>query len=153
MLFDPENDIVKLCAQGMALEGEGKSEEASVIFLKAWNDASNDVEKFTAAHYVARHQTSVEDKLMWDIKALNIALNIQDEYVQSTFPSLYLNIAKCYEDLNDYELAGENYRSALFYSNQQPDTGYNHMIKGGILNGIKRLDTYKTNFKDEESNT
>ncbi|MEP7324227.1 MAG: rRNA adenine methyltransferase [Saprospiraceae bacterium] len=153
MLFDPENDIVKLCAHGMALEGEGKSEEASGVFMKAWNEATNDVEKFTAAHYVARHQHSVADKLIWDKKALEIALNIEDEQIQSMFPSLYLNIAKCYEDLNDYELAGENYQSAILYSNQQPDTGYNHMIKGGILNGIKRLDTYKTNFKDEESNT
>lgn len=153
MLFDPDNNIVKLCAHGMALEGEGKSEEASIIFLKAWNEATIDQEKFTAAHYVARHQHSVEDKLIWDVKALNIALNIKDDYIQSTLPSLYLNIAKCYEDLNNYTLARKNYQSALFYSNKLPDSGYGDMIKGGILNGMERLDTNKTNFKNEESNT
>ena len=32
MQFDPDNNIVKLCAQGMAKEGEGKPEEAYELF-------------------------------------------------------------------------------------------------------------------------
>ena len=146
MLFDPDNDIVKLCAQGMALEGEGKPEEASIIFLKAWNDATNDLEKFTAAHYVARHQNSVEDKLIWDERALSIALNIEEKNIQSTLPSLYLNIAKCYEDLNNTERARKNYHTALLYSNELPETGYGQLIKNGILKGIERIEKHNTNF-------
>jgi tetratricopeptide (TPR) repeat protein len=147
MLFDPANNIVKLCAQGMALEGEGKPEEASIIFLKAWTEATSDIEKFTAAHYVARHQNSVEDKLIWDERALNIALNIKDKNIHSSLPSLYLNIAKCYEDLDNLELAGKNYQFALLYSNELPDSGYSQWIKGGILNGMERVNSTKNNFK------
>ena len=62
MEVDPNNNVVKLCTQGMGLEGEGKPEEARELFIKAWNEATNDFEKFTAAHYVARHQKSVSDK-------------------------------------------------------------------------------------------
>jgi len=48
MQFDPENPIIKLCAHGMQLEGEGKPDEASATFLQAWEQAANDFEKFTA---------------------------------------------------------------------------------------------------------
>jgi rifampin ADP-ribosylating transferase len=55
------------------------------------------------------------------------------------FPSLYLNIAKCYEDLNDLGNAKRNYELALSFSNLLPDDGYGNMIKGGIKNGIERV--------------
>lgn len=32
MQFDPDNNIIKLCAKGMSLEGEGKPGEASELF-------------------------------------------------------------------------------------------------------------------------
>lgn len=63
MEFDPNNNVVKLCAQGMDMEGKGNLEEASKLFFQAWEEATNDFEKFTAAHYVARHQKSAADKL------------------------------------------------------------------------------------------
>jgi rifampin ADP-ribosylating transferase len=48
----------------MEMEVKGNPEEASKLFLQAWNEATTDFEKFTAAHYVARHQKSVADKLI-----------------------------------------------------------------------------------------
>ena len=56
MEFSPFNNVVKLCLQGMAMEENGKPEEASKLFLLAWNEATNESERFIAAHYVARHQ-------------------------------------------------------------------------------------------------
>jgi hypothetical protein len=139
MHFDPENRVNKLCAQGMLSEGEGKPEEASKLFQQAWNDATNDREKFTAAHYVARHQKSVADKLKWDEAALNLALKIDEEDIKGAYPSLYLNIAKCYEDLNEFDMAHENYLSALNFTTFLLDDGYGNMIRGGINNGIERV--------------
>ena len=65
MEFSPFNNIVKLCLQGMEKEEQGKPEEASKIFLQSWDETTNDFEKFLAAHYVARHQKNVSDKLKW----------------------------------------------------------------------------------------
>ena len=76
MQFDPENHINKLCAEGMLLEGEGKPQEALVLFEQAWQNATNNLEKLTAAHYVARGQKNIADKLTWDETALNLALEI-----------------------------------------------------------------------------
>jgi tetratricopeptide (TPR) repeat protein len=139
MEFDPTNNVVKLCAQGMDMEGKGKPEEATKLFLQGWNEATNDFEKFTAAHYVARHQKSVNDKLKWDETALQLALKINNDTVKGTFPSLYLNIAKCYEDLNDLDNAKKNYDLALSFANLLPDNGYGNMVKGGIMKGIARV--------------
>jgi tetratricopeptide (TPR) repeat protein len=139
MQFDPTNNIVKLCAEGMILEGNGNQEEAYKLFQRAWNEATNDFEKFTSAHYVARHQKSVNDKLTWDTVALNIGLKINDENIKSSYPSLYLNVAKCYEDLGDFDQARENYDLALSFTNLLPDDGYGKMIKSGIANGIERI--------------
>ncbi|MEN0056133.1 MAG: hypothetical protein AAGC65_20815 [Mucilaginibacter sp.] len=141
MQFDPDNVIVKLCAQGMDLEGEGKNEEASKVFLQAWEQANDNMEKFTAAHYVARHQKSIADKLAWDEIALNLALEIEDDSVKGAYPSLYLNIAKGYEDLQEFEKATKNYETALVYIKFLHDDGYGKMIKGGVENGLEGIKT------------
>ena len=139
MEFDTNNNVVKLCAQGMSLEGEGKNEEAFKMFEQAWNESTSDFEKFTSAHYIARHQKSAMDKLKWDETALSFALKINDDKMKGTYPSLYLNIGKCYEDLNDFENAGKNYEIANSFTSFLSDDGYSKMIKGGIINGIERV--------------
>jgi tetratricopeptide (TPR) repeat protein len=139
MQFDPNNNIVKLCAEGMSLEGEGKKEEAHKLFQQAWDEATNDFEKFIAAHYVARHQKLATDKLRWDETALQLALKINDESMKENYPSLYLNIARCYEELNDFDSAKTNYQLALSFTNFIHDDGYGKLIKSGIANGIERM--------------
>src|SRR5689334_17538543 len=105
MDFDPNNNVVKLCLQGMSMEDKGEPGEASKLFFQAWNEATNDFEKFTAAYYVARHQQTVADKLKWLETTLQLALKVNNDAVVSAFPSLYSNIAKCYEDLGDLDNA------------------------------------------------
>jgi hypothetical protein len=139
MQFDAENKVFQLCARGMNKEAEGQPSTAKQLFQQAWEEATTDFEKLTAAHYVARHQESVSEKLRWDETALQLALKLDDETVKGTYPSLYLNIAKCHEDLNDNESAGKNYELALSYVRFLADDGYGKMIKGGIANGIERV--------------
>jgi tetratricopeptide (TPR) repeat protein len=139
MLFDPENNINKLCALGMQLEGEGKAEEAAGLFEQAWQEATNTTEKFTAAHYIARHQSSTADKLKWDETALNLALTINGDEIKTVYPSLYLNIAKCYEDMGNLNKALKNYQLALTFTLFLPNNGYGNMIRAGINMGIERV--------------
>ncbi|MBO9638462.1 MAG: hypothetical protein J7576_09855 [Siphonobacter aquaeclarae] len=69
MFFDPENHVVKLCAEGIAYEGE--PEKAGLYYQKAWEAAINNEERFIAAHYVARVQATTFEKLRWDRIALD----------------------------------------------------------------------------------
>jgi tetratricopeptide (TPR) repeat protein len=123
MEFNPSNPVIKLCVQGMYMEGKGETEEASGLFLQAWNEATNDFEKFTAAYYVARHQRDVREKLKWLETSLQFASKINDVTVQAAFPSLYSNIAKCYEDLNDPDNAKKNYELAISLTDKPSDNG------------------------------
>src|SRR6185436_6266330 len=123
MEFNPNNNVIKLCIQGMGLEEKGKPGEASRLFLQAWNEATNDFEKFTAAHFVARHQKNVSDKLKWLETALQSALKVNYDSTTSALPSLYSNIAKCYEDLGDPVNAKKNHELAIASSNQLSDKG------------------------------
>jgi tetratricopeptide (TPR) repeat protein len=123
MEFDPRNNVIKLCVQGMDAEEKSKPEEASKIFLQAWNEATNDFEKFTAAYYVARQQKNVRDKLKWLETSLQFALKINDITVKGAFPSLYSNIAKCYEELSDPDNAKKNYELANSFTDNPSDNG------------------------------
>ncbi|MES2763432.1 MAG: NAD(+)--rifampin ADP-ribosyltransferase [Bacteroidota bacterium] len=123
MQFDPTNTIVKLCLQGMSMEEQGKHEEANVLFLQAWNEATLDFEKFLAAYYIARQQTNVSDKLKWTETTLQYALNINDDSVKSAFPALYSTIAKCYEELNDPANAKKHLDLALSFKYKPSDVG------------------------------
>jgi tetratricopeptide (TPR) repeat protein len=137
--FDPENKIIQLCAQGMAAEGAGHEEEALNLFMRAWNESSGDFEKFTAAHYVARHQKTVTAKLLWDETALRHAEKINDGSLNGVLPSLFLNIGKCHEDLNNFEQARSYYMQAHQYIKYLPEDGYGKMILSGIISGIERI--------------
>ena len=105
MEFSPFNNVVKLCLQGIDFEEKGRPEEAGKIFFQAWNEATNGFEKFLAAYYLARHQISVLDSLNWYQTALRLALTINDDSVKGAYASLYINIAKSYKDLNDFDNA------------------------------------------------
>ena len=140
MQFDPGNAINQLCARGMQLEGEGKPEEAAKLFSQAWDEASNEIEKLTAAHYVARHQKNISDKLKWDLITLKFANQIHSLEMHSLYPSLYLNIAKDYEDMGELDLASQHYQQGLKYTTHFAEDGYAKMITSGILKGIERIE-------------
>lgn len=120
MEFNPNNNVVKRCLQGIGMEENGKPNEASKLFLQAWNEATNDFEKFIAAHYVSRHQKNVPDKLKWLETALEYALKVNDDTIASAFPSLYLRIADCYEDLGDPGEAKKNRELAMSFKENPP---------------------------------
>jgi hypothetical protein len=150
MEFNPHNHIVKLCIQGMGMEEKGNLEEAGKIFLQAWNAATNDFEKFLAAHYVARHQKNVSDKLKWLEMTLQFALGINDNTVKSAFPSLHFNIAKCYEDLGDPDKAKKNYGLATSFKDKPSDTGpFYHGTKADLKVGDLLTAGGTSNYKAE----
>lgn len=76
MEFNPQNPIIKLCMQGLE---EDKPREAGKLFLRAWNEATNDFEKFVAAYYLAKDQKNSLDKLKWLETDLQLALKIDSE--------------------------------------------------------------------------
>src|SRR5262245_62243391 len=150
MEFNPSNKVIKLCLQGMEMEAEDRLEEASRIFLQAWNESTNDFEKFTAAYYVARHQETVRDKLKWLETSLQFALKINDVTVSGAFPSLYSTIAKCYEDLNDLDNARKNHDLANSFTGNPSDNGpFYHGTKADLQVGDLLTPGGTSNYNSE----
>ena len=123
MEFNPHNNVIKLCIQGMELEGKDRPEDASRLFLQALNEAANDFEEYIAAYYVARHQDNVPDKLKWLETALKFALKVNNVAAASAFPGLYSKIAECYEDLGDARNAKKNRELANSSAGDPSDKG------------------------------
>jgi rifampin ADP-ribosylating transferase len=150
MEFNPGNNVIKLCVQGMGMEGKGNTEAASRIFLQAWNEATNDFEKFTAAYYVARHQNDVRDKLKWFETSLQFALRINDAAVKAAFPSLYSNIAKCFEELGDLHKARKNHELANSFTEDPSDNGpFYHGTKADLQIGDLLTAGSRSNYQAE----
>lgn len=150
MEFNPNNDVIKFCLQGMEMEDKAQPEVASKLFLQAWSAATNDFEKFTAAFYVARQQKNIVDKLKWLETALAFGLKINDDTVQSAFPALYLNIAKCFEELGDIANAKKNYELANSLQEKPSDKGpFYHGTRADLQIGDWLTAGGKSNYKAE----
>lgn len=150
MEFDPSNNVVKICLKAMAMEEITRTEEAGKLFLQAWNEAIYDFEKFISAHFLARYQKNALDKLKWLEITLQTALRINDDTVKSAFPSLYLNIAKCYEDLGDPEKSKKNNEIAASFRDKPSGKGpFFHGTKADLKVGDLLTTGSNSNYKDE----
>ncbi|MBV9071880.1 MAG: NAD(+)--rifampin ADP-ribosyltransferase [Acidobacteria bacterium] len=149
MNFNPNGPVVRLCMQGMEREGRPEPEEASRLFLQAWNEAGNDYERFLASHFVARVQTNVADKLRWLQTALQFALKVSDESVAAAFPALYSSIAECQRELGDWADAKTSHELALSSNRAPSDRGpFYHGTKADLRIGDLLTAGFASNYKD-----
>lgn len=139
--MDPNNPVVKLCVLGMEEEGKGNGKEAAELFMRAWELSAGDLERCIAAHYVARHQPTVEFALHWNQQALECALRAGDASVEEFFASLYLNLAKSHEDLGDREKARQLFEQADAKLVCLPPGAYREIVQDGISRGLRRVGT------------
>jgi len=148
--FDPNNAIIKLCMSGMGLEDSGNSEDAITMFHKAWHETTDDYERFIASYYLARIQKSITDKLKWMKTSLQCALKINDDNVKSAYSTLYLNIAKCYEELGDSANAKRNYELSNSAKGAPTDVGpFYHGTKADLKVGDLLTAGGISNYKPE----
>lgn len=79
------------------------------MYQQAWDAARDDYEACIAAHYLARFQNTPQDRLRWDLTALERATSVGDDRVRDFYPSLYVNLG------HDYEVLGDIARSNHYY--------------------------------------
>ena len=137
--MDPENPVVKLCAQGMEYESKGNFEEASTVFMAAWTQSTDDFERCVAAHYVARHQKSPDEALTWNQRSLDYARALADDRVSGFFPSLYLNMGKAYEDLGRWNDARRFYAMTVEVLPTLPNNRYGEIIRDAVERAQERV--------------
>lgn len=148
--FDPSNPIIRRCMMGMGMEDSGKPEEAADLFMQAWDEATNDFERFIAAYFVARQQKEVSEKLKWLAVSLQAALNLNDESVKSAYPALYSAMAKCYEALGDLDKAKAHDKLANAFMGAPTDPGpFYHGTKADLQIGDLLTAGGESNYQSE----
>jgi rifampin ADP-ribosylating transferase len=134
----------------MAMEDKGNAEEASRLFLQAWNEATNDFEKYIAAYYVARHQENVSDRLKWLETSLEFASKITTVAATSAFPNLHSKIAECYEELNDAEKTHKSRELATASADNPSDDGpFYHGTRADLNVGDMLTPGGNSNYKND----
>lgn len=98
-MFDPENPVVGLCAEGMALEGTPAI--ARRLFEQAWGARRDAYDAAVAAHFLARHQATAEGTLTWSALAVRHAEAVPDGRAAGFLASLYLNLGDAHAALGD----------------------------------------------------
>lgn len=147
--FDPRNPIIQLCMQGMGLEESGNAAEAMPVFQQAWDQASNDFEKFIVAYHIGLRQEDSEEKLRWMEKSLELAQKTEDEAVRSAYPTLYSAIAECYEELDDIKRAKRNRELADSYKGKPADAGpFYHGTRADLKVGEYLTAGQKSNYDE-----
>lgn len=148
MQFDPRNHIVKLCINGMVLEESGKHDEAAKLFQQAWNESSNDFEKFLSAWFISRNEKANAGKLQWTEIALQLAIKLNDDSVKAAFPSLYTNLAKFYEESGDSANAKKNYELSTSFTDIPSDEGpFYHGTRADLQVGDLLVAGFQSNYQ------
>jgi hypothetical protein len=139
METDPNNPVVRLCAEGINSETAGKADEATRLYQEAWEARTDDYEACIAAHYLARVQRTPNEVLNWNRESLRYADAVNDERVEGFYPSLYLNMGKAYEDLGKREEARKFYGLAEGKAITLPEGKYGDVVRHGVAEGLKRV--------------
>jgi len=139
MSVDPNNEIVKLCAEGIQAEMEGNHDTARQLYTEAWHLRTNDYESCIVAHYMARIQPAPAGILHWNLEALTYADKVGGESVEPFYPSLYLNIGKAYEDTGDVVAARKYYLLGERKCGLLPDSDLGRLTRDAIRRGLARV--------------
>ena len=129
-MIDGDSVVARLCAAGMAVDGDAAA--AGALFRQAWDARRDDYEASIAAHFLARHQPSLDDSLHWNRVAVEHAEAVTDERAKPLLASLYLNLAGSYLALGDSAratIAAEQGVTALQFL---PADGYRDFVSRGL---------------------
>lgn len=137
-MLDPENPIVKLCAEGIMAEASDRA-KAVALFTQAWESHQDDFEASIAAHYLARHQPSPEETLRWNQIALDRAEAVQDDRALAFFPSLHLNLGASHEAVSNFDRARHHYEAAERSLDALPEDPYGDLVRRGVQAGLARV--------------
>lgn len=137
--MDPDNPVIRLCTQGVYAEATSQLDRARALFEQAWRSSRDDVEACIAAHYVARHQATLDQALWWNQIALARADAAQgDARVRAFYPSLHLHLGTAHENLGQLAAARHHYQRAAEDLDQILDHDHRDEITTNVALGLTR---------------
>lgn len=136
MEFNPTNNVVQLCMQGMKHEEQKQFDKARELFQQAWNQAENDFEKFIAGWYLARQPQKATDRVKWYNIVLELASKINDDAVKGAFSSIHTNLANVYKEMGYTAKANIHHDLSILTEHQPTDKGpFYHGTRAALQTG------------------
>jgi hypothetical protein len=136
-MIDGESVVARLCAAGMAVDGDAVA--AGALFQQAWDARRDDYEASIAAHFLARHQPSLDESLYWNRVAAAHAEAVTDGRAKPLLASLYLNLADSYLALGDSAQAGIVAEQGVAALRFLPDDGYRDFVSRALQRVCARI--------------
>ena len=129
-MIDGDSVVARLCAAGVAIDGDAVA--AGALFRQAWDARRDDYEASIAAHFLARHQPSLDDSLYWNRVAAEHAEAVTDERAKPLLASLYLNLADSYLALGHLAKATIVAEQGVAALQFLPADGYRDFVSRGL---------------------
>ncbi len=122
-----ESHTVELCMASTRAEYAGRLDEARALSRQAWESATNVGDACVAAHYVARYEPDLAERLRWNEIALERAEAAPPQQIAVWLPSLCVNLGRAHEALG-HEAQADHYfkRAAELGLPHDPD-GPDHL--------------------------
>lgn len=137
--MDTTNPVVRLCAEGMTAEAQGRQADAKALFERAWELAGDDYEACVASHYVARHQPTPQATLRWNELCLEHANKVGDQRVAGFYSSLHAGIARSHHTLGDSRTARHHFELAAEHLAAVPEGPYRDWLRYGVAEGLREI--------------
>lgn len=129
-MIDGDSVVAQLCAAGIAIDGDAVA--AGALFRQAWDARRDDFDASIAAHFLARHQPSLDESLHWNRVAAEHAEAVTDERAKPLLASLYLNLADNYVALGDSANASIVSEQGIAALQFLPADGYREFVSRGL---------------------
>jgi tetratricopeptide (TPR) repeat protein len=131
-----------LLERGRVFNSSRKTDDARTLFLEALDLALKSKEEpyaVDAAHMMAIVEPP-EKQLQWNLKALGLAEDSQDEKARKWKGSLYNNIGWTYFDQEHYEEALAMFEKALKFREEQGDPANIRIAKWCVAKALRMMD-------------
>lgn len=135
-VVDPESPVLRFCERGTAAAREKRHADALALYHDAWRLVTNDAEACIAAHHIARAQSDAMTALWWNQIALGRGGRCDSQRVRELLPTLHLDIAIAYEQLNQLYAARHHYQAAAATLEAVRDPVQRDMIERGLERGL-----------------
>ncbi len=118
--------------------------------MRAWDEASVGFEKYLAAYFVARSHSATSEQFAWYRTALRLALQVDDPAARSALPSIYANLARCYDAEGQPEEAEKTRKLASACASEPADDGpFYHGTRAQLIVGDLLAPGGVSNYKED----
>lgn len=148
MPFDSSNPIVKLCLRAMAVESTDTTESRRIA-LQAWEEATDDFERFLAAYHVARFQEDQAERIRWLETSLACEARSGDPSARTARGALHVKLAEAHDERGDREQAAKQraLAEAVAHSAEQDPGPFFHGTRADLQVGELLTPRLRSNYQ------